>query len=165
LDDRASIGPRLDPKRRDEWTGINFLLGEMDGLRSKGLIPDESARAIVEHYSARRDDLERAGRFAEAVTRARDLAVVSPREALLWSARAREIGPDRPEGWASGIALLRRAEEFHGGQNEMLEAEKMGERAIDAGEKPHDAENFGPVGAASAQFLGNKQIQQAAAAD
>ena len=104
MDDGAAIGPR----RRDEWRGINSLQGVMEGIRSKGLIPDESARTTVEHYSARRDDLERAGRLSEALANARELTGLNPTQALNWATRAREFGPDRPEGRASGIALHRR---------------------------------------------------------
>jgi hypothetical protein len=112
LDDRASIGPRLDPRRRDEWTGINFLLDEMDKLRSRGLIVDDAYRTIVQEYTARRDEIDRGARFAEAIGKARDLAVISPREALQWSARARVIRPDRPDGWVAGVDLLRKMRRF-----------------------------------------------------
>ena len=29
MDDKGPIGTRLDPRRRDEWTGLTFLLGEV----------------------------------------------------------------------------------------------------------------------------------------
>ena len=123
MDDRASIGPRLDPRRRDEWTGINFLLGEMDQLRSRGLVVDDAYRTIVEEYSARREGLERDARFADAIFNARELAVISPRESFQWSARAREICPDRPEGYIQGIDLLRKMRRFD-------EADRLAEEAV-----------------------------------
>jgi hypothetical protein len=112
LDDRASIGPRLDPRRRDEWAGINFLLEEMEKLRSRGVVDDDAYNKIVEEYSARRTEIDRDARFAEAITKARDRAVISPREAFQWSARARMICPDRPEGWVAGVNLLRTMRQF-----------------------------------------------------
>ncbi len=102
MDDRAVN------RLRDEWVGVNFLLKEMESLRSRGLIPDDAFGTIVGEYSARRTEIERASRFAEAIRKARDLAVLSPREALAWSVQAREYGPDRPEGWVEGINLLRK---------------------------------------------------------
>jgi len=108
LDDRTSVGPRPDQKRHDESTGLAFLLGEMEVLRSRGLVGDEAYRTIVCEYSARRDALVRIGQLETAIARARELAIISPREALAWSDRARELGPERPEGWVAGIDLLRR---------------------------------------------------------
>jgi hypothetical protein len=122
LDDRASIGPRLDPQRRDEWTGINFLLDEMDVLRSRGLVVDDAYRTIIEEYSGRRDEIEREVRYALAIGKARSLIFASPMEAVGWAARARELCPDRLDGYALGIEMLGKLKRFD-------EADRLAEQA------------------------------------
>lgn len=122
MNDQSATGPRPDPGRRDELAGLAYFLGEVGRLRERGLIPDESYRTIVNEYSARRDALEQLGRFDEALVNARRLAVIDPRQACHWAEVAREAAPERPEGWFTGVALLRKVGRFD-------EADRLAEEA------------------------------------
>ena len=111
MDNRAPNPQPIDP-RRDEWTGIKFLLGEMDGLHQRGLVLDDAYETIKGEYSARLAGLERNARFEAALRAVGKLSITSPRDALAWATQAKEIAPDRPEGWVATIDLLQRLRRF-----------------------------------------------------
>jgi tetratricopeptide (TPR) repeat protein len=114
VDDSAPKPPPsdADPRRRDEWIGINFLLGELADLNHRGLVLDDARRIIVGDYTARQDGIEKDLRFEAALKAVRNLSLANPKEALNWANRARDLSPDRPEGWAATLELLQRMRRF-----------------------------------------------------
>ena len=63
-----------------------------------------------------------------------------------------------------GLPLVRARKQAHGGEHQVVEAEDMGDGAVDLGELTHDAQGVAPACAEAAVLGGNAQGQQAALA-
>ncbi|MCY1293598.1 hypothetical protein D9M70_428630 [compost metagenome] len=63
-----------------------------------------------------------------------------------------------------GLPLLGAGEQAHGGEHQVLEAEDVGDGAVDAGEFAHHFEGLAPAGADAAVLGGDRQGQQATGA-
>lgn len=107
-DGDAPLDPLLSPAEREEQRCLAYLLAEVDRLRDRGLIPEESHATIVAEARARRGAIETEGRYKAEISAARRLVVSDPGAAAGWAGRARLTDPGRQEAWALELDLRRR---------------------------------------------------------
>jgi tetratricopeptide (TPR) repeat protein len=100
-----TIEPMLSPAERDEIGHLDYLLARLGELRNRGLIAPDSYATVLAETESRRQALERSGRIAAALSKARALANREPGKALAWAERARELDPLQVEAWKLVVAL------------------------------------------------------------
>src|SRR5262249_7352374 len=91
---------------REELRHLEYLAARVKELLDRGLISSESYAAIDADGRARRDAIDRRGRYQAAIARANALAKGRPAEALSWAEQAGELEPDRSEPWSIAVDLL-----------------------------------------------------------
>ncbi len=106
-----TIEPMLSTEERDELSHLEYFQVRMQSLLEKGLIAADSCASIVADGHARRDAIERHGRFAAAMGRARSLARSRPGDAAAWADRASQIDPTQLEALIMSIELNWHVEE------------------------------------------------------
>ncbi|MHC5542676.1 hypothetical protein ACYOEI_31000, partial [Singulisphaera rosea] len=98
MSDTTKIPPQSTPQEREELASIAYFLGRIDAMRTRGLISGEAHATVVAESNARRDEIERAGRYRAAMANARQLMNWKPVEALAWAGHARALDPANSEG-------------------------------------------------------------------
>src|SRR5689334_14365591 len=91
LDGGTKIEPRLGPGEAQELASIAYFLARLESMRSRNLISPEAHATVAAEAIARRDEIERNGRYRGAMASAVRLEGSRPDEALRWAERAREI--------------------------------------------------------------------------
>ena len=108
LNDRPELAPILSSKEREELTSIAYFLGQLERMRARALLTEEAYATVVGEAVARREEIERAGRYEAAMARARHIVAANPTDALAWTEQARGIDPGRAEAWEVAIGALER---------------------------------------------------------
>jgi len=94
-----TIEPIYSPPECDELGRLDYLVERLTELRNRGLITPDAYATVAAESQARRQAIERAGRYAAALGQARTLARSQPNEALAWAECARGIDPARVDAW------------------------------------------------------------------
>jgi tetratricopeptide (TPR) repeat protein len=106
--DEVPLEPVLTTQEREELKCLAFHLAELDRLRDRGLIGEEAHATVVAEARARREGVERRGRWLAQMEAARRLKPHDPRAAVAWAERARASDPSRQEAWWLALDLRRR---------------------------------------------------------
>ncbi len=106
-----TIEPLLSAEEREELGHLDYFQARMQGLLDRGLIEPDSCAAIVAEGQARRDAIEKQGRYAAALSRAKSLARSRPGEAAQWADLASRIDPSQLEALTMSIDLNWQLEE------------------------------------------------------
>jgi tetratricopeptide (TPR) repeat protein len=106
-----TIEPLLSAEEREELGHLDYLQGRMKALLEKGVIAADSCATIVAEGQARREAIEKQGRYLAAISRAKSLAKSRPGDALVWADRASQIDPSLLEALVMAIDLNWQVEE------------------------------------------------------
>ncbi|MGC8639119.1 MAG: hypothetical protein ACP5XB_04490 [Isosphaeraceae bacterium] len=101
-----TIEPDLKASEREELSHLDFFESRIQQLGERGLISLGSLAQIVAETEARRETLNRLGRYRGAMNQARKMAASKNlAEAKALAEQARRIDPDRREAWELEVNL------------------------------------------------------------
>jgi hypothetical protein len=107
----SPLEPLLTPEEREELTCLAYLAAELEKLRDRGLISEDSFETVRAETRDRKEAIDRGGRYKAELAKARQYGVYDPRMALQRAELARSTDPTKPEAWLLAIELCFRLRE------------------------------------------------------
>ncbi len=112
MDATIRLEPRLTSDQRAELSHLAYFLDQVEHLGRRGVIEPSAQASILGEYVARREAIERRGRAAAALERAKSLATNDSSAALEWAGEAGRLDPSWVDPWIFAIDRLERGHRY-----------------------------------------------------